>query len=72
MPGNGFDVFDDISWKCTTPYSQASQLNYNSKEHIGGTYAMVTMKNRYGELYAGIRSEHTNQIYTMLQKFRNM
>ena len=72
LPGNGFDVFDDISWKCTTPYSQASQLNYNSKEHIGGTYAMFTMKNRYGELYAGIRAEHTNQIYTMLQKFRNM
>ena len=72
LPDNSADTFGDIDWTCKTPYSQASQLNYNSKEHIGGVYAMVTAKNRYGELYAGLRTEHTNQIYTMLQKFRGM
>lgn len=72
LDGNDFDVFDDINWTCKTPYSQASQLNYDSKEHIGGTYAMLTAKNKYGELYAGLRAEHTNQIYTMLQHFRGM
>lgn len=57
---------------CRTPYTQASQLNYNSKEHVGGTYAMVTLKSHFGELYAGFRAEHTNQIYTMLQHFDNL
>lgn len=33
---------------------------------------MVTLKSKAGELNAGLRAEHTNQIYTMLQKFRNM
>ena len=52
LDGNGLEQFDNVDWVCKTPYSQASQLNYNSKEHIGGAY--------------------TNQIYTMLQHFRNM
>ena len=72
LDGNGFDQFASIEWTCKTPYSQASQLNYDSKEHIGGAYAMVTVKSELGELNAGFRAEHTNQIYTMLQKFRNM
>lgn len=72
LDGNGFDQFSSIEWTCKTPYSQASQLNYDSKEHIGGAYAMVTVKSGLGELNAGFRAEHTNQIYTMLQKFRNM
>lgn len=33
---------------------------------------MVTLKSPLGEVYAGFRAEHTNQIYTMLQHFRNM
>ena len=69
LNGNGFDQFADIDWTCTTHYSQASQLNYDSKEHIGAAYAMVTLKSKWGELNAGFRAEHTNQIYTMLQKF---
>lgn len=72
LEGNGFDQFAAIDWTCKTPYSQASQLNYDSKEHIGGAYAMVTLKSHLGELNVGFRAEHTNQIYTMLQKFRNM
>ena len=72
LDGNGLDQFDAADWKCTTPYSQASQLNYDSKEHIGGAYAMVTFRSKMGELNAGFRAEHTNQIYTMLQKFRTM
>ncbi len=72
LDGNGLDQFDAADWKCTTPYSQASQLNYDSKEHIGGAYAMVTFRSKLGELNAGFRAEHTNQIYTMLQHFRNM
>lgn len=48
------------------------RLNYDSKEHIGAAYAMVTVKSEIGEINAGFRAEHTNQIYTMLQKFRNM
>ena len=72
LEGNGFDQFAAIDWTCKTPYSQASQLNYDSKEHIGGAYAMVTLKSHMGELNMGFRAEHTNQIYTMLQKFRNM
>ena len=72
LDGNGLDQFDAADWKCTTPYSQASQLNYDSKEHIGGAYAMVTLRSKLGELNAGFRAEHTNQIYTMLQKFRTM
>ena len=31
-----FDELSDITLICKTPYSQASQLNYDSKEHIGG------------------------------------
>ena len=69
LNGNGFDQFTDIDWTCTTHYSQASQLNYDSKEHIGAAYAMVTFRSKWGELNAGFRAEHTNQIYTMLQKF---
>lgn len=72
LDGNGIDQYANIDWVCKTPYSQASQLNYDSKEHIGGAYAMVTMKSEVGELNAGFRAEHTNQIYTMLQHFRNM
>ena len=72
LNGNGFDQFQSIDWTCKTPYSQASQLNYDSKEHIGAAYAMVTLKSPIGELNVGFRAEHTNQIYTMLQKFRNM
>ena len=33
---------------------------------------MVTLKSEVGELNAGFRAEHTNQIYTMLQHFRGM
>ena len=72
LDGNGLEQFDNVDWVCKTPYSQASQLNYDSKEHIGGAYAMVTLKTKIGELIAGFRAEHTNQIYTMLQHFRNM
>ena len=72
LDGNGLEQFDNVDWVCKTPYSQASQLNYNSKEHIGGAYTMVTLKTKIGELIAGFRAEHTNQIYTMLQHFRNM
>ena len=72
LNGNGFDQFASINWTCKTPYSQASQLNYDSKEHIGAAYLMTTVKTPWGELNAGVRAEHTNQIYTMLQKFRNM
>ena len=72
LDGNGFDQFAAIDWTVKTPYSQASQLNYDSKEHIGAAYAMVTLKSALGEVNAGFRAEHTNQIYTMLQKFRNM
>ena len=72
LDGNAFDQFAAIDWTCKTPYSQASQLNYDSKEHIGAAYVMTTLKCKWGELNAGVRAEHTNQIYTMLQKFRNM
>ena len=72
LNGNGFDQFASINWTCKTPYSQASQLNYDSKEHIGAAYLMTTVKTPWGELNSGVRAEHTNQIYTMLQKFRNM
>ena len=72
LDGNGYEQFAASDWVCKTPYSQASQLNYDSREHIGGAYAMVTLKSTLGEVYAGFRAEHTNQIYTMLQKFRNM
>ena len=72
LDGNGLDQFSAIDWICKTPYSQASQLNYDSKEHIGGAYVMVTFRSKIGELNAGFRAEHTNQIYTMLQHFRNM
>lgn len=72
LDGNGFDQFAAIDWTCKTPYSQASQLNYDSKEYIGAAYITTTLKSRWGELNAGLRAEHTNQIYTMLQKFRNM
>ena len=72
LDGNGFDQFASINWTCKTPYSQASQLNYDSKEHIGAAYLMTTVKTPWGELNAGVRAEHTNQIYTMLQHFRNM
>lgn len=72
LDGNGLDQFAAPNWVCRTPYTQASQLNYNSKEHVGGTYAMVTLKSHFGELYTGFRAEHTNQIYTMLQHFDNL
>lgn len=72
LDGNGLEQFDNVDWVCKTPYSQASQLNYDSKEHIGAAYAMVTLKSDWGELNIGLRAEHTNQIYTMLQHFRNM
>jgi len=69
LDGNGLDAFDGIDWTVKTPRSQASQLNYDSKEHIGAAYAMVTLSSKFGELIAGFRAEHTNQIYTMLQRF---
>lgn len=72
LDGNGYEQFANVDWVCKTPYSQASQLNYDSKEHIGGVYAMATLSSALGELNVGFRAEHTNQIYTMLQHFRNM
>ena len=72
LDGNGYEQFANVDWVCKTPYSQASQLNYDSKEHIGGVYAMATLSSALGDLNVGLRAEHTNQIYTMLQHFRNM
>ena len=69
---NGVDAFDGIDWTLKTPRAQASQLNYDSKEHIGAAYGMVTLSTAFGELIVGFRAEHTNQIYTMLQKFENL
>ena len=69
LDGNELDAFDGIDWTIKTPRSQASQLNYDSKEHIGATYAMMTLSSKLGELIAGFRAEHTNQLYTMLQRF---
>ena len=34
MDGNGLEQYANRDWVCKTPYSQASQLNYDSKEHI--------------------------------------
>lgn len=72
LEGNGNEQFAGISWTCRTPAAQASQLNYNSKERIGGTYAMATINWAQLEIVGGLRAEHTNQIYTMLQKFDDM
>ena len=72
LEGNGLDQYDNINWELKTPYAQASQLNYDSKEHIGASYAMVTLSNKLGEMNVGFRAEHTNQIYTMLQHFKGM
>ncbi len=72
LDGNGFDQFENIAWTCSTPYSQASQLNYDSKEHIGGVYAMFNLTGHWGEVVGGLRAEHTNQIYTMLTQFKGM
>lgn len=69
---NSFEGLENVEWNVRTPHSQASQLNYDSKEHIGASYAMATVSNRWGELVAGFRMEHTNQIYTMLQRFDNL
>lgn len=63
---------DEIKWDVRTPRAQSSQLNYDSKEHIGAAYGMARLTNRYGELVAGFRAEHTNQIYRMLQRFENL
>lgn len=30
---------------------------------------MMTLSSKLGELIAGFRAEHTNQLYTMLQRF---
>ena len=68
---NSIFHLQDLNWDIRTPRAQASQLNYDSKEHIGGTYAMVKLSNQFGELTAGFRAEHTNQIYRMLQKFQH-
>lgn len=70
LSSNDIGTFDDIEWRLKTPRSQASQLNYDSKEHIGAVYAMESLSSKYGELVAGLRAEHTNQIYTMLQRFQ--
>lgn len=50
LDGNGYEQFANVDWVCKTPYSQASQLNYDSKEHIGGVYAMATLSSALGEL----------------------
>ena len=71
LDGAGFDQYYGISWVCPS-WSQASQLNYDSKEHIGAVYAMVTLSNSWGEVVGGIRAEHTNQLYTMQQTFKGM
>ena len=67
-----FDQYNQIDWVVKTPYAQASQLNYNSKERIGAAYAMGTLTAGPLEVVAGFRAEHTNQVYTMLQKFKTM
>jgi TonB-dependent receptor len=69
LSSNDIDAFDGIDWTLKTPRSQASQLNYDSKERIGAVYGMVTLTSKLGELVAGFRAEHTNQLYTMLQRF---
>lgn len=69
LSSNDIDAYDGIDWTLKTPRSQASQLNYDSKERIGAVYGMVRLSAPYGELVAGFRAEHTNQIYQMLQRF---
>lgn len=71
-PADGIYGLDQIQWDVKTPRAQASQLNYDSKEHIGAAYAMMRLSNEHGELVAGLRAEHTNQIYTMLQHFDDL
>ncbi|HAT61670.1 MAG TPA: TonB-dependent receptor [Prevotella sp.] len=72
LSGEGYSMFKGIDWYCRTPYAQASQLNYNSHENIGAVYAMLSMRFTKGEIIAGFRGEHTNQLYTMLQTFKGM
>lgn len=69
LSSNDIDAFHGIDWTLKTPRSQASQLNYDSKERIGAIYGMVTLTSPIYELVAGFRAEHTNQLYTMLQRF---
>lgn len=71
-PNNSILNLDEIQWDVRTPRAQASQLNYDSKEHIGAAYGMLRMSNHFGELVAGFRAEHTNQIYRMLQHFDDL
>lgn len=49
LSSNDVDAFDGIDWTLKTPRSQASQLNYDSKEHIGAVYGMVTLSSKLGE-----------------------
>ena len=70
LDDDSYGQYDNISWYCRTPRAQASQLNYDSKEHIGAVYLMTKLATSWGELIGGLRAEHTNQIYTMLQRFQ--
>lgn len=70
LDDDSYAQYDNISWFCRTPRAQASQLNYDSKEHIGAVYLMTKLATSWGELIGGLRAEHTNQIYTMLQRFQ--
>ncbi len=70
LDDDSYAQYDNISWYCRTPRAQASQLNYDSKEHIGAAYLMTKLATSWGELIGGLRAEHTNQIYTMLQRFQ--
>lgn len=70
LDDDSYAQYDNISWYCRTPRAQASQLNYDSKEHIGAVYLMTKLATSWGELIGGLRAEHTNQIYTMLQRFQ--
>lgn len=70
LDDDSYAQYDNILWYCRTPRAQASQLNYDSKEHIGAVYLMTKLATSWGELIGGLRAEHTNQIYTMLQRFQ--
>lgn len=59
LDGNDIEDFAGQDRVIKTPRAQASQLNYNSKEHIGAAYSMATFTLKHiGEAIIAVGDIH--------------
>jgi TonB-dependent receptor len=65
IKGIDYNNFDEIKFSVSSYGNLSDPLNYGAKEKIGAGYLMGKLTHNKLQLIAGIRTEYTNQGYTL-------